>query len=76
MPGRSYGLVFTLRGANRGDKDLSAMGRILYWRCVLQAASIQKDLTDNELDEVLNAKTSLIKELQQTYKIQQINGTV
>jgi hypothetical protein len=28
---------------------------------VLQAASIPEDLTDNELDEVLNAKTSFNK---------------
>jgi hypothetical protein len=38
-------------------------GRILYWRCcrLTQAASIPEDLTDNELDEVLNAKTSFNK---------------
>jgi hypothetical protein len=34
-----------------------------YWRCcrLTQAASIPEDLTDNELDEVLNAKTSFNK---------------
>jgi hypothetical protein len=36
-----------------------------YWRCCpfTQAASIPEDLTDNELDEVLNAKTSFIKKV-------------
>jgi hypothetical protein len=41
---------------------------------VLHTASIPEDLTDNELDEVLNAKTSFNKKELQTYKIQQING--
>jgi hypothetical protein len=56
--------VLAVRGANRGDKGLSAMVE-LYWRCCpfTQAASIPEDLTDNELDEVLNAKTSFKKEL-------------
>jgi hypothetical protein len=49
------------RGANRGDKGLSAM--VEYYTGV--AAVLQRvnseDLTDNELDEVLNAKTSFNK---------------
>jgi ethanolamine ammonia-lyase small subunit len=52
--------VLAVRGANRGDS--SAM--VEYYTGVAarltQAASIQ-DLTDNELDEVLNAKTSFNK---------------
>jgi hypothetical protein len=53
--------VLAVRGANRGDKGLSAM--VEYYTCVAstQAASIPEDLTDNELDEVLNAKTSFNK---------------
>jgi hypothetical protein len=57
--------VLAVRGANRGDKGLSAM--VEYYTGVAarltQAASIPEDLTDNELDEVLNAKTSFNKEL-------------
>jgi hypothetical protein len=55
--------VLAVRGANRGDKGLSAM--VEYYTGVAarltQAASIPEDLTDNELDEVLNAKTSFNK---------------
>jgi hypothetical protein len=54
--------VLAVRGANRGDKGLSAM--VEYYTGVaarLTAASIPEDLTDNELDEVLNAKTSFNK---------------
>jgi hypothetical protein len=62
MPGRSYGGVLAVRGANRGDKGLSAM--VEYYTGVAarltQAASIPEDLTD-KLDEVLNAKTSFNK---------------
>jgi hypothetical protein len=53
--------VLAVRGANRGDKGLSAM--VEYYTgvaSVTQAAS-PEDLTDNELDEVLNAKTSFNK---------------
>jgi hypothetical protein len=54
--------VLAVRGANRGDKGLSAMVEYTGVAARLtQAASIPEDLTDNELDEVLNAKTSLIK---------------
>jgi hypothetical protein len=57
--------VLAVRGANRGDKGLSAM--VEYYTGVAarltQAASIPEDLTDNELDEVLNAKTSFNKKL-------------
>jgi hypothetical protein len=45
-------------------------GRILYWRCCTQAASIPEDLTDNEL--VLNA-TSFNKK-SYNRPTQQING--
>jgi hypothetical protein len=53
--------VLAVRGANRGDKGLSAM--VEYYTGVArltQAASIPEDLTDNE-DEVLNARHPLIK---------------
>jgi hypothetical protein len=54
--------VLAVRGANRGDKG-PAM--VEYYTGVAarltQAASIPEDLTDNELDEVLNAKTSFKK---------------
>jgi hypothetical protein len=54
--------VLAVRGANRGDKGLSAMVEYYTGVAVLtQAASIPEDLTDNELDEVLNAKTSFNK---------------
>jgi len=52
--------VLAVRGANRGDKNLASM--VEYYTGIsgrlIQAASIPEDLTDNELDEVLNAKTS------------------
>jgi hypothetical protein len=52
--------VLAVRGANRGDKNLASM--VEYYTGItgrlVQAASIPEDLTDNELDEVLNAKTS------------------
>jgi hypothetical protein len=66
--------VLAVRGANRGDKGLSAMVEYYGVAAVLHTASIPEDLTDNELDEVLNAKTSFNKKELQTYKIQQING--
>jgi hypothetical protein len=54
--------VLAVRGANRGDKGLSAMVEYTGVAARLtQAASIPEDLTDNELDEVLNAKTSFNK---------------
>jgi hypothetical protein len=62
MPAAVTARVLAVRGANRGDKGLSAM--VEYYTGVArltQAASIPEDLTDNELDEVLNAKTSLKK---------------
>ena len=52
--------VIAVRGANKGDKNLASM--VEYYTGIsgrlTQAASIPEDLTDNELDEVLNAKTS------------------
>jgi hypothetical protein len=52
--------VIAVRGANKGDKNLASM--VEYYTGIsgrlIQAASIPEDLTDNELDEVLNAKTS------------------
>lgn len=52
--------VLSVKGANRGDKGLASM--VEYYTGVsarlIQAASIPEDITDNELDEVLNAKTS------------------
>lgn len=52
--------VIAVKGANKGDKILASM--VEYYTGVsgrlIQAASIPEDLTDNELDEVLNAKTS------------------
>jgi hypothetical protein len=53
--------VLAVRGANRGDKGLSAMVEYYTLLASTQAASIPEDLTDNELDEVLNAKTSFNK---------------
>lgn len=52
--------VICVKGANSGDKVLASLveyhtgnsGRLV------QAASIPEDITDNELDEVLNCKTS------------------
>jgi hypothetical protein len=55
--------VLAVRGANRGDKGLASM--VEYYTGVsarlTQAASIPEDFSDNELDEVLNAKTSFNK---------------
>jgi hypothetical protein len=64
-PGRSYGESACCKRCQQRDKGLSAM--VEYYTGVAarltQAASIPEDLTDNELDEVLNAKTSFNKEL-------------
>jgi 2-methylcitrate dehydratase PrpD len=54
--------VLAVRGANRGDKGPSAM--VEYYTGVaarLTSRVNPEDLTDNELDEVLNAKTSFNK---------------
>lgn len=52
--------VLSIRGANRGDKGLAAMVQFYTTESgrLVQAASIPEDITDNELDEVLNCKTS------------------
>jgi hypothetical protein len=62
MPWPQLRRVLAVRGANRGDKGLSAMVEY-YWRCCPSYTSRvnSEDLTDNELDEVLNAKTSFNK---------------
>jgi hypothetical protein len=55
--------VIAVKGANRGDKALASM--VEYYTGIsgrlIQAASIPEDITDNELDEVLNAKTTFNK---------------
>lgn len=52
--------VLAVRGANRGDKGLASM--VEYYTGIsgrlIQAASIPENFTDNELNEVLNCKTS------------------
>lgn len=52
--------VLAVKGANRGDKGLASM--VEYYTGLsgrlVQAASIPEDITDNELDEVLNCKTT------------------
>jgi tetrahydromethanopterin S-methyltransferase subunit F len=62
-PGRSYGESACCKRCQQRRQRPSAM--VEYYTGVAarltQAASIPEDLTDNELDEVLNAKTSLIK---------------
>jgi hypothetical protein len=60
MPGRSYGESACCK-TNRGDKGLSAMVEYYTGVAARLTASIPEDLTDNELDEVLNAKTSFNK---------------
>jgi hypothetical protein len=54
MPWPQLRRVLAVRGANRGDKGLSAMVYILALP-VLHKRVNSEDLTDNELDEVLNA---------------------
>lgn len=55
--------VLCVRGANRGDKALASM--IEYYTGnsgrLVQAASIPEDITDNELDELLDAKVTFNK---------------
>jgi hypothetical protein len=56
------------------EKGLSAMVNIT-WRCCPYTSRVNsEDLTDNELDEVLNAKTSFKKRVITDLQIQQIKG--
>jgi hypothetical protein len=59
--------VLTVRGANKGDKGLASM--VEYYTGIsgrlIQAASIPENISDNELDEVLNCMNTFNKK---TYK--------